>query len=69
MLFSQNADGTIPRTNNGMERFFRKIRRNIRKRSGNNAAGLYLHRVVRSLHYSRICQVRNTGRLCLAMQT
>jgi hypothetical protein len=42
MLFSQNADGTIPRTNNGMEIFFRKIRRNIRKRSGNNAAGTIL---------------------------
>lgn len=42
MLFSQNTDGTIPRTNNGMERFFRKIRRNIRKRSGNNATGTIL---------------------------
>ncbi len=39
MLFAQNADGTVPRTNNNMERFFRKIRRNVRKRSGNNATG------------------------------
>ncbi len=39
MLFAQNDDGTIPRTNNGMERFFRKIRRNVRKRSGNIATG------------------------------
>ncbi|EQD72026.1 hypothetical protein B1B_04121 [mine drainage metagenome] len=31
MLFVNNSDHTIPRTNNGMERFFRKIRRNIRK--------------------------------------
>ncbi len=42
MLFSQNTDGTIPRTNNNMERFFRKIRRNVRKRSGNNATGTIL---------------------------
>ena len=39
MLFAQNADGTIPRTNNGMEIFFRKIRRNVRKRCGNVATG------------------------------
>lgn len=38
-LFAQNTDGTIPRTNNGMERFFRKIRRNVRKRCGNIATG------------------------------
>ena len=31
--------GTIPRTNNGMEQFFRKLRRNIRKRCGNIATG------------------------------
>jgi hypothetical protein len=39
MLFANNADGTMPRTNNGMERFFRKIRRNVRKRNGNTATG------------------------------
>ena len=39
MLFAQNPEGTIPRTNNGMEIFFRKIRRNIRKRCGNIATG------------------------------
>ena len=39
MLFAQNSEGTVPRTNNGMEIFFRKIRRNIRKRSGNRSTG------------------------------
>ena len=39
MLFVNNPDHTIPRTNNGMERFFRKIRRNIRKRTGSSDAG------------------------------
>lgn len=39
MLFAQNAAGTIPRTNNNMEIFFRKIRRNVRKRCGNIATG------------------------------
>ncbi|EQD77823.1 hypothetical protein B1A_02700 [mine drainage metagenome] len=39
MLFVNNSDHTIPRTNNGMERFFRKIRRNIRKRTGSSDAG------------------------------
>ncbi len=39
MLFAQNSDGTIPRTNNNMEIFFRKMRRNIRKRAGNNSTG------------------------------
>ena len=39
MLFAQNADGTIPRTNNNMEIFFRKIRRNVRKRCGNTVTG------------------------------
>ena len=37
MLFAQNADGTVPRTNNNMEHSFRKPRRNVRKRCGNNA--------------------------------
>ncbi|OWP56233.1 MAG: hypothetical protein B2I17_07030 [Thermoplasmatales archaeon B_DKE] len=39
MLFANNPEGTIPRTNNGMERFFRKLRRNVRKRNGNTATG------------------------------
>ena len=39
MLFSQNSEGTIPRTNNNMEIFFRKVRRNKRKRCGNRATG------------------------------
>ena len=39
MLFANNPDHTIPRTNNGMERFFRKIRRNIRKRTGSSDTG------------------------------
>ena len=37
-LFVNNPDHTIPRTNNGMERFFRKIRRNIRKHTGSSDA-------------------------------
>ena len=39
MLFAQNPECTIPRTNNNMEIFFRSIRRNVRKRSGNIATG------------------------------
>ena len=39
MLFANNPEHTIRRTNNGMERFFRKMRRNVRKRTGNTAAG------------------------------
>ncbi len=42
MLFAQNADSTIPRTNNSIEQFFRKIRRNVRKRCGNISTGRYL---------------------------
>ncbi|MCL5786526.1 MAG: hypothetical protein M1151_07690 [Candidatus Thermoplasmatota archaeon] len=42
MLFAQNPEGTIPRTNNGMEILFRKVRRNIRKRCGNIATGSIL---------------------------
>ena len=38
-LFAQNGEGTIPRTNNSIERLFRKMRRNARKRSGNSATG------------------------------
>ena len=41
-LFAQNKDGTIPRTNNSLEQFFRKIRRNVRKRTGNLATGRLL---------------------------
>jgi len=37
--FAQNADGTIPKTNNFMEQLFRRIRRNVRKRSVNSANG------------------------------
>ena len=32
MLFANNPEHTIPRTNNNMEQFFRKLRRNVRKR-------------------------------------
>ncbi len=39
MLFANNTDHTMPRTNNGMERFFRKVRRNVRKRTGNISTG------------------------------
>ena len=39
MLFSQNQEGAMKRTNNGMEIVFRKVRRNIRKRCGNIATG------------------------------
>lgn len=37
MLFVNNADYPIPRTNNGKEQFFRKLRTNVRKRNGNTA--------------------------------
>ena len=39
ILLANNSDHAIPRTNNGMERFFRKIRRNIRKRTGSSDTG------------------------------
>lgn len=39
LLFANNPEHTIPRTNNGMERFFRKVRRNVRKRCGNIVTG------------------------------
>ena len=39
MLFANNADHTIPRTNNMMEQFFRKVTRSITKRCGNIASG------------------------------
>ena len=39
MLFANNSKHTIPRTNNNMEQFFRKLRRNVRKRCGNIATG------------------------------
>ena len=39
MLFANNPEHTIPGTNNNMEQFFRKLRRNVRKRCGNIATG------------------------------
>jgi len=42
MLFANNPEHTIPRTNNNMEQFFRKLRRNVRKRCGNIATGSIL---------------------------
>ena len=38
-LFAQNIERSIPRTNNSIEQFIRKIRRNVRKRCGNNTTG------------------------------
>jgi hypothetical protein len=38
-LFANNPEHTIPTTNNGIERFFRSVRRNVRKRCGNLATG------------------------------
>ncbi|WP_393971408.1 hypothetical protein OXIME_001684 [Oxyplasma meridianum] len=38
-LYAKNPEGTIPRTNNGIEGFFRRMRRNVRKRCGNIATG------------------------------
>ena len=49
MLFANNKDHTIPRTNNGMEQFFRKLRRNVRKRNGNTATGNILAQTGASL--------------------
>ena len=37
MLFANNPEHTIPRTNNAMEIFFRRLNKNIRKRCGNIA--------------------------------
>ena len=34
MLLANKPEHTIPRTNNNMEQFFRKLRRNVRKRCG-----------------------------------
>ena len=39
LLFANNEDGTIPRTNNNMETLFRRVRRNVRKRCGSIATG------------------------------
>ena len=39
ILFANNSEHTIPRTNNGMDRFFRKLRRNVRKITGNTNTG------------------------------
>ena len=44
MLFAQNVGGTISRTFKDMELFFRKVRRNARKRCGEVAAGNILSR-------------------------
>ncbi|EQD56274.1 hypothetical protein B2A_05339, partial [mine drainage metagenome] len=55
-LFAQNKEGTIPRTNNSMEQFFRKIRRNVRKRTGNLATGRLL-----SLNGDKLAIFQNLG--------
>ena len=55
-LFAQNKEGTIPRTNNSMEQFFRRIRRNVRKRCGNIATGRLL-----SLNGDRLAIFQNLG--------
>ncbi len=55
-LFAQNKEGTIPRTNNSMEQFFRRIRRNVRKRTGNIATGRLL-----SLNGDRLAIFQNLG--------
>ena len=39
MLFTNNPEQSITRTNNGMERLFRRVRKNARKRCGNTATG------------------------------
>ncbi len=39
MLFVSNSDLAIPWTNNGMKRFYDKIRRNIRKCTGSSDTG------------------------------
>lgn len=39
LLCANNKDNTIPRTNTSLKQLFRKIRRNARKRSGNDATG------------------------------
>ncbi|MHB8361233.1 MAG: hypothetical protein ACYDDC_05460, partial [Thermoplasmataceae archaeon] len=39
----------MPRTNNGMERLFRKVRRNVRKRTGNTNTGNILAKSGESL--------------------
>ena len=55
-LFAQNKEGTIPRTNNSLEQFFRKIRRNVRKRTGNLATGKLL-----SLNGDKLAIFQNIG--------
>ncbi|MEM3798208.1 MAG: hypothetical protein QXY74_07240 [Candidatus Bathyarchaeia archaeon] len=49
MLFAQNPEGTIPRKSNNMKIFLRKIRRNIRKRSGNRSTGNILAQIGENL--------------------
>ena len=53
-LFAQNPEGTIPVTNNSLERLCRRIRRNVRKMYGNVATGKYL-----SLNGDRIVIFQN----------
>ena len=61
-LFSQNADDTIPGTNNSLEQLFLKIRRNARKKSGNSATvGMISHMASLSLYF-RTLPFLNTGR-------
>ena len=54
ILFAQNTEGTIPGTNNSIEQFFQKLRRNVRKRSENMATGRYL-----SMKGSKIAMFQN----------
>ena len=58
ILFAQNTEGIILWTNNSIEQFFRKIRRNVRKRSGNMATGRYL-----SMNGSKIAIFQNIAML------
>ena len=44
-VFVQYPDDTIPRTNNSIEQFFRKNRRNVRKRYGNIVTGNVLAKI------------------------
>ena len=49
MFYGNNAEHTIQRINNGMERFFRKLRRNVKKRTGNMSTGTVLTKTGESL--------------------
>ena len=37
LLFANNPEDTVPRTNNGMDRFLRSVKKNVRKRCANLA--------------------------------